>query len=123
MTVDPTLKFPLESALGRVFRVDTASVWAEALDHERLTRIGVGSLIAFQGANSSEYLIGVLDRVTRDLQDETILDETDLDAIEAPLPGFGDQLYAPGICAGPVEVGEDQPRQVRVLARLGRDAR
>lgn len=79
MTADSTLNFPLDATLGRVFRVDTASVWAEALDHERLTRIGVGSLIAFQGANSSEYLIGVLDRVTRELQDEAILDEMDLE--------------------------------------------
>ena len=73
MTINSTLEFPRDMALGRVFRVDTASVWAEAIDHERLTRIGVGSLIAFQGSNSSEYLVGMLDRVTRDLQDEAIL--------------------------------------------------
>ncbi|PRA81112.1 ATP-binding protein [Microbacterium sp. MYb66] len=72
---DPALDFPREAALGRVFRVDTASVWAEALDHERLTRIGVGSLIAFQGSNPSEFLVGMLDRVTRDLQEEALLDE------------------------------------------------
>jgi DNA helicase HerA-like ATPase len=76
---ESTLSFPQEEALGRVFRVDTASVWGEALDHERLTRTGVGSLIAFQGSNSSEYLVGVLDRVTRDLQDEVILDGVDAD--------------------------------------------
>ncbi|MTE24254.1 ATP-binding protein [Microbacterium sp. ZXX196] len=69
------LDFPREAALGRVFRVDTASVWAEALDHDRLTRIGVGSLIAFQGSNPSEFLVGTLDRVTRDLQEEALVDE------------------------------------------------
>lgn len=73
---DSTLDFAESDALGRAFRVDTSSVWAEALDHERLTRIGVGSLIAFQGSNSSEYLVGVLDRVTRDLQDEALIDES-----------------------------------------------
>lgn len=72
---DSTLQFSGSEALGRAFRVDTSSVWAEATDHERLTRIGVGSLIAFQGASSSEYLVGVLDRVTRDLQDEALLDD------------------------------------------------
>lgn len=79
---DATLEFSQNDALGRVFRVDTSSVWGEALDHERLTRTGVGSLIAFQGSNSSEYLVGVLDRVTRDLQDEAVFDgsETDGDA-------------------------------------------
>jgi DNA helicase HerA-like ATPase len=73
---DSTLDFAESDALGRAFRVDTSSVWAEALDHERLTRIGVGSLIAFQGSNSSEYLVGVLDRVTRDLHDEALVEES-----------------------------------------------
>ena len=73
---DSTLTFTESDALGRAFRVDTSSVWAEALDHERLTRIGVGSLIAFQGSNSSEYLVGVLDRVTRDLHDEALVEES-----------------------------------------------
>lgn len=73
---DSTLDFTESDALGRAFRVDTSSVWAEALDHERLTRIGVGSLIAFQGSNSSEYLVGVLDRVTRDLHDEALVEES-----------------------------------------------
>lgn len=84
MTINSTLEFPRDMALGRVFRVDTASVWSEAIDHERLTRIGVGSLIAFQGSSSSEYLVGMLDRVTRDLQDEAILDGVDLDG-EVPV--------------------------------------
>ncbi len=64
-----TLTFPPEHALGRVFRVDTAAVWGEALDHDRLSRTTVGSLVAFQGSNSSEFLVGILDRVTRDLSD------------------------------------------------------
>ena len=76
------LGFSQDEALGRVFRVDTSSVWAEATDHERLTRIGVGSLIAFQGSTSSEYLIGMLDRVTRDLQDEVVLDGPVIDGQE-----------------------------------------
>jgi hypothetical protein len=69
MTPQWTLEFPAATALGRVFRVDTSSVWAEATDHVRLTRIGVGSLVAFQGSTPSEFLIGILDRVTRDLQE------------------------------------------------------
>lgn len=79
MTTDSALKFSHGLALGRVFRVDTASVWAEAIDHEKLTRIAVGSFIAFQGSNSSEYLVGLLDRVTRDLQDEALIADADDD--------------------------------------------
>ncbi|WP_256840760.1 maleylpyruvate isomerase family mycothiol-dependent enzyme [Ornithinimicrobium cryptoxanthini] len=47
----------------------------------------------------------------------------ELDQIEAAIPGFGNALYGPGICATPVDVPETESRQVRVLARLGRDAR
>lgn len=79
MNVVSALEFAPGNAFGRVFRVDTASVWAEAIDHERLTRTGVGSLIAFQGSNSSEYLVGMLDRVTRDVQEEALLDDVDDD--------------------------------------------
>lgn len=76
---EEVLSFPADDSLGRVFRVDTSSVWAEATDHERLTRIGVGSLIAFQGSTSSEYLVGMLDRVTRDLQEEALPEEVTTD--------------------------------------------
>ncbi len=76
---DSLLQFEADDALGRTFRVDTSSVWAAAIDHERLTRVGVGSLIAFQGSSSSEFLVGVLDRVTRDLQDEALVEEVTVD--------------------------------------------
>lgn len=76
---DSTLEFSHDAALGRAFRIDTASVWAEATDHDRLTRIGVGSLIAFQGSKASEYLVGMLDRVTRDLQDDVVEDDPSAD--------------------------------------------
>jgi hypothetical protein len=75
MTNQSVLDFAPEGALGRVFRVDTGSVWAEALDHELLTRVAVGSLIAIQGANASEYLVGLLDRVTRDVYEDVDADE------------------------------------------------
>lgn len=48
------------------------------------------------------------------------LTDAELDAIEAPLPMFGDQLYSPGICQSPLDAPPDADRQARVLARLGR---
>lgn len=75
MTEIKALEFPREGSLGRVFRVDTASVWAEALDHDKLTQVGVGSLVAIQGSTSTEFLVGMLDRVTRDLQDEALVSD------------------------------------------------
>jgi uncharacterized protein (TIGR03086 family) len=48
------------------------------------------------------------------------LSEEELDAVEAALPSFGEGLYSEGICAQPVPVRDDAPRQERVLATLGR---
>ncbi|MGJ9373814.1 ATP-binding protein [Nesterenkonia sp. CF4.4] len=69
MTDETTLEFDTSTPLGAAFRVDTGSVWAEAVDHETITKVGVNSLVAFQGSTATEYLIGILDRVTRDLYD------------------------------------------------------
>lgn len=55
-----------EAALGRVIRVETGSAWVHADKVELLTHTAVGSLIAVQGSLSTEYLIGILDRVTRE---------------------------------------------------------
>lgn len=69
------LTFKVEESLGRVFRVDTGSVWAESTDPDVLTRLAVGSLIAFQGSKASEFLVGVLDRVSRDIGEALDSDE------------------------------------------------
>lgn len=61
--------------------------------------------------------------LARALGADVTFTDSELDEIEGPLPMFGDQLYAEGICGPAVEVGADEPRQVQVLARLGRDAR
>ena len=52
-------------------------------------------------------------------QPVTFSDE-EMDAVEATLPTFGDALYGEGICARPVPVPDDAPRQDRILATLGR---
>lgn len=61
--------------------------------------------------------------LARALGAEEEFTDHELDQIEAEVDGFGDALYSAGICAAPVPVGDSEPRQVRVLARLGRDAR
>lgn len=61
--------------------------------------------------------------LARGLGADVTFTDSELDEMEGPLPMFGDQLYAEGICGPAVEVGADEPRQVQVLARLGRDAR
>lgn len=66
------IEFDTKRSLGRVFRVDTASVWVLVHDDEALTRLSVGSLVASQSAVAGEHLIGTVDRVTRTWgQDDT----------------------------------------------------
>ncbi|MDP2773451.1 MAG: hypothetical protein Q8O61_07815, partial [Nocardioides sp.] len=45
-----------------------------------------------------------------------------LDRIDTALDGFGEHLYAEGICAPALDTSDDAPRQTRVLARMGRAA-
>ena len=51
------------------------------------------------------------------------LTEAELEQIDTLAQGWGDQLYAEGICAPAVEVGPEATQEARVLARFGRDAR
>lgn len=51
------------------------------------------------------------------------LTDAELDEVERVAQGWGEQLYAEGICAPAVEVGTDATHEARVLARFGRDAR
>lgn len=74
--VKPTgLHFDPSSPLGMAFRIDTSSVWAEAADSESITRVSIGSLVAMEGQLPSEYLVGILDRVTRDTEQADTLDD------------------------------------------------
>ena len=57
------------------------------------------------------------------LREDLASRQAELDVLESAADGWGERLYGEGICAAPVEVDEDEPRQVRVLARFGRDAR
>ncbi|MDF9715520.1 TIGR03086 family protein [Nocardioides sp. ChNu-153] len=41
--------------------------------------------------------------------------------VGARADGWGDALYSPGVCAGPVAVGDDASEAERLLARLGRN--
>ena len=47
-------------------------------------------------------------------------DEEELAFVEACAEGFGESLYAEGICRPGVEAPVDADRQTRLLARVGR---
>lgn len=53
---------------------------------------------------------------------EVVLSDEEMSTAEQAADGFGDALHMDGICKSAVEVSADAPRQVRLLARLGRTA-
>lgn len=54
---------------------------------------------------------------------DTDFTETEMDLLETSIAGFGEHLYAEGVCATAVPVPADATRQERVLATLGRATR
>ncbi len=60
--------------------------------------------------------------IGRSTGQDVTFSEAEMDALEAAVAGFGESLYGEGICARPVVVHEQAPRQTRILAKLGRRA-
>jgi uncharacterized protein len=71
MTNSSFLVFEAASRLGKVVSVDTSRVLVAVENAGLLPRAAVGSLVAIQGATAQEYLIGITERVTRQLREET----------------------------------------------------
>jgi hypothetical protein len=75
MTAKPALVFAVADRLGRVAAVDTGRVLVKVEDAALMTRVGVGKLIGIRGATEQDYLIGIVDRITRTLGEEMRGDE------------------------------------------------
>jgi len=71
MSDSPILTFDASSKLGKVASVDTSRVLIAVENPELLPRASVGSLIAIQGTTAQEFLIGMTERVTRQLREQT----------------------------------------------------
>ena len=65
------LSFDAPSKLGKVASVDTSRVLIAVENTLLLPRAAVGSLIAIQGMTAQEFLIGMTERVTRQLREQT----------------------------------------------------
>lgn len=73
--VDEKLKFEDKDRLGKVVTVDTSRVLISVEEHQQMTSIAVGNLIAIQGRMASEFLIGIIERVTRSISEKLLLEE------------------------------------------------
>ena len=65
------LTFDIPSKLGKVASVDTSRVLIAVENAALLPRAAVGSLVAIQGLTAQEFLIGMTERVTRQLREQT----------------------------------------------------
>lgn len=90
-----SIDFGAASVLGRIISVDTSRALIDVDNHDLLTRVSVGNLVAIKGASASEYLIGLVDRATREPFEEALLGEEDTE--------------------GQVPIGEGQRDMVRVV--------
>lgn len=70
-TEPPVLLLEAASKLGKVAAVDTSRVLIAVENATLLPRAAVGSLIAIQGSTAQEFLIGMTERVTRQLREQT----------------------------------------------------
>ena len=68
------LNFEAKDQLGRVVTVDTSRVLISVEEHEQMTSIAVGNLIAINGRTANEFLIGSSERVTRSISEKLLLE-------------------------------------------------
>ncbi len=61
----PVMCFESIHPIGRVMSVDTMRVFIHVDDHELLKAVMVGNLIAVQGATGHQFLISIVERITR----------------------------------------------------------
>lgn len=71
MSDSSILTFDAPSKLGKVASVDTSRVLIVVENAALLPRAAVGSLVAIQGTTAQEFLIGMTERVTRQLREQT----------------------------------------------------
>jgi uncharacterized protein len=61
----PVMSFESTVSIGRVMSVDTMRVFIHVDDHELLKKVMVGNLIAVQGSTGHQFLVSIVERITR----------------------------------------------------------
>jgi DNA helicase HerA-like ATPase len=84
MTNEPALKFTESDQIGNVSAVDTSRVSVGVTNSPLLTRLGIGNLMAIRGSTEHEFLIAVIERVTRGLREELAEPETEESDVLSP---------------------------------------
>lgn len=71
--------------MGRVMSVDTMRVFIHVDDHELLKQVMVGNLIAIQGSTGHQFLISIVERITR-LPSDVVIAASDSNDDTLPQP-------------------------------------
>lgn len=98
MTSIPILQFDTGDLIGKISAVDTSHAIINVSNSSLLTRVCIGNLIAIKGTTEQEYLIAIIERVTRNINDDLSSDfsiddndipivTTQVDAIRSALIG------------------------------------
>ena len=92
----PTAIMSFETAepIGRVMSVDTMRVFIDIRDHELLKKVMVGNLIAIQGATGHQFLISIVERITRLPSDVLESSEVVADDTAPEVDGLQDTIRA-----------------------------
>lgn len=70
MTATPILQFDKNDLIGKISAVDTSHAIINVSNSSLLTRVCIGNLIAIKGSTEQEYLIAIIERVTRNINDD-----------------------------------------------------
>ncbi|SFU93122.1 ATP-binding protein [Xenorhabdus koppenhoeferi] len=89
--LETALRFVNNDKIGEIVSVDTSRVAIDVTDAAILTRIRIGQLLAIRGATEREYLIAMVERVTRSMREELPRFE-DMDGNEGFLETVPDDL-------------------------------
>lgn len=72
-----------------------------------------------RGFHAMDLVVHRWDVVRSQARDDVWADD-ELDLVEERLEALGETIRMEGLCAAPIDVPEDAPRQARLLGRLGR---
>ena len=75
-------KYKDEEALGAVLSVDTAMVIIKVADLDRLRRMQVNRLVVLQSSKAGQYLIGIVQKITRSSVEQELSAKQEGDPVE-----------------------------------------
>ena len=73
-----SLIFTDTDKIGQVIHVDTAQIIIELSDSEQISKIIIGNLVAIETSKKHEFLIGLIDKVTRKYIEEIASEESNV---------------------------------------------